>query len=179
MTIMTGQKFCKLSAILLLSLMTPASAAAPAASALKGHDTNAPVDIQAARLEAQDRADRAIFSGNVVIHQGSLTMATERLTVAYTNDKGIDIKRLEATGGISISSPSEKARGDMGIYDLDAKTLTIIGNVTLERGPNHLQGGRLTINLTTGHAVLNGGRAADGSGGRVSGRFTVPQRSGQ
>ena len=34
-------------------------------SALKGHNSNAPIDLSADRLEVQDRADRAIFAGNV------------------------------------------------------------------------------------------------------------------
>ena len=34
-------------------------------SALKGHNSNAPVDVTADRIEVQDRADRAIFAGNV------------------------------------------------------------------------------------------------------------------
>ena len=31
--------------------------------ALKGHNSNAPVDVQADRIEVQDRADRAVFTG--------------------------------------------------------------------------------------------------------------------
>ena len=34
-------------------------------SALKGHNSNAPVDVTADRIEVQDRADRAMFTGNV------------------------------------------------------------------------------------------------------------------
>ena len=37
---------------------------------VKGHDTDAPVDVAADRIEVQDRADRAIFSGNVQVRQG-------------------------------------------------------------------------------------------------------------
>ena len=39
-------------------------------SALKGHDSNAPVDVDADRIEVQDRADRAMFAGNVKARQG-------------------------------------------------------------------------------------------------------------
>ena len=40
-------------------------------------------------------------------------------------------------------------------------------------------GARLTIDLSTGRAVVDGGAAGIGeSGGRVTGRFIVPQRSG-
>ena len=35
-------------------------------SALKGHNTNAPVDVTAERIEVQERADRAVFSGKRV-----------------------------------------------------------------------------------------------------------------
>ena len=46
-----------------------------AGSALKGHDTDAPVDVAADRIEVQDRADRAIFSGNVEVRQGNLQLS--------------------------------------------------------------------------------------------------------
>ena len=52
-------------------------------SALKGHNTNAPVDVQADRIEVQDRADRAVFSGNVHAVQAEMSLDTPRLTVAY------------------------------------------------------------------------------------------------
>ena len=45
-------------------------------SALKGHDSNAPVDVTADRIEVQDRADRAIFAGNVHVTQAELTLDT-------------------------------------------------------------------------------------------------------
>ena len=152
------------------------------ASALKGHDTDAPVDVAADRIEVQDRADRAIFSGNVEVRQGSLQLSTARLTVAYANAGGIEIKRLEATGGVQLRSPSETARSQFAIYDLDRRLVTMIGGVTLVRGQSRVQGGRLVLDLDSGRAVMDGGvPGAPGTGetgGRVTGRFTVPRRSG-
>ena len=147
-------------------------------SALKGHDSTAPIDVDAARLEAQDRADRAIFSGNVVVRQGTLTLRTARLTLAYANTNGIDINRIDASGGVVITSPSETARGDFAVYDLNSRLITMVGNVRLERNGSFLNGGRLTLDLDTGRAVMDGGlRGVNQSGGRVTGRFTVPQRN--
>ena len=149
------------------------------ASALKGHDTNAPVDVAADRIEVLDRADRAIFSGNVDVRQGSLRLAAPRLTVAYASAGGIDIKRLEASGGVTLTSPSETARGQFAIYDLDRRLVTLIGGVTLTRGDSNVRGGRLVLDLTSGRAVMDGGApgaAGQADGGRVTGRFTVPQR---
>src|SRR5689334_23918006 len=90
-------------------------------SALKGHNSDAPVDVSADRIEVQDRADRAIFAGNVKVRQDELSLDTERLTVAYSSSGGVQIRRLDAAGGVVVTSPSEKATGEFGIYDLDRK----------------------------------------------------------
>ncbi|HYI65167.1 MAG TPA: lipopolysaccharide transport periplasmic protein LptA [Allosphingosinicella sp.] len=154
----------------------------PAGSGLKGHDSNAPVDVAADRIEVQDRADRAIFSGNVDARQGSLRLTAARVTVAYASSGGIDIKRLEASGGVTLRTPAETATGQFAIYDLDRRLVTMIGNVRLTQGANHVQGARLVLDLASGRAVMDGGAAgapgARASGGRVTGRFTVPRRQG-
>jgi lipopolysaccharide export system protein LptA len=153
-------------------------------SALKGHNSNAPVDVTAQRLEVQDRADRAIFAGNVHVTQAELTLDAARLTVAYSGGQGsnsnVQIRRLDASGGVIVRSPSETARGDFGIYDLDRKLITLIGNVQLNRQDNQVNGARLVIDLDSGRAVVDGGPpGVNSSGGRVTGHFTVPQRQQQ
>ena len=149
-------------------------------SALKGHKTNAPVDVTSDRIEVQDRADRAIFSGNVQIRQADLTMVADRVTVAYSTQGGVQINRIDASGGVIVRSPSETARGEFGIYDTDRKLITLIGGVQLNRGANQVNGSRLVIDLDSGRAVIDGGPAGvNQSGGRVTGHFTVPQRTKQ
>src|SRR3954466_794663 len=152
------------------------SAAFGQGSALKGHNTNAPVDIAADRIEVQDKADRAMFTGNVVARQAEMTLTAPRITVAYANAGGVKIKRIDATGGVTVTSPGEKASGDVGIYDTEKRLITLVGGVTLVRGDSHVAGGRLVIDLRSGRAVVDGG--GPGSGGRVTGRFTVPQQGG-
>ena len=147
-------------------------------SALRGHDSNAPIDVAADRIEVQDRADRAIFAGNVRVRQASLSLDTERLTVAYSSGGGVQIRRLDAAGGVVVRSPSETARGNFGIYDLDKRLITLVGAVQLTRGGSQVMGSRLVIDLDSGRAVIDGGAPGVGqSGGRVTGRFTVPQRT--
>ena len=149
-------------------------------SSLKGHNSDAPVDVAADRIEVQDRADRAIFSGRVEVRQGNLQLSTARLTVAYASAGGIEINRLEASGGVTLRSPSETARGQFAIYDTARRLVTMIGGVVLTRGDSNVRGGRLVLDLDSGRAVMDGGGpgtpGASGTGGRVTGRFTVPRR---
>lgn len=160
-------------------LAAPAIGQQGVGSGLKNHDTNAPIDIGAERMELNDNAQRAIVSGNVDIRQARLRLQAERVTVAYGSGAN-QIERIDATGGVVITSPTETIRGNTGIYDLRAKIITLLGNVSLRSPDGNLNGGRLVYDLRTGRAVLDGGApGAPGSAtsptGRVTGRFTVPQ----
>jgi energy-coupling factor transporter ATP-binding protein EcfA2 len=84
---------------------------------LRGHDSNAPVDFSADRIEVQDRADRVVVSGNVHVTQGELVLDAARMTVAYRNGGtgtgtgGIQIQRLDASAGwksVSIAKSYDK-----------------------------------------------------------------------
>ena len=146
-------------------------------SALKGHNSNAPIDIQADRAEVQDRADRAVFVGNVHVQQAEMTLETARLTVAYTNGgNGLQMQRFDASGGVLVRSPTETATGSFGTYDLNRKLITLIGNVQLNRQQSRLNGSRLVIDMNTGRAVVDGGAPGVNGGGRVSGHFIVPRK---
>jgi lipopolysaccharide export system protein LptA len=160
--------------------LLPLLAVAPAlgqGSSLKGHNSSAPVDVAADRIEVQDRANRAIFSGNVQARQGNMTLNAARLTVVYAGGQDVRIQRLEASGGVTLRTPTETARSQFAIYDVPRRIVTMIGGVTLDQGANHVQGARLALDLDSHRAVMDGG--AGSGGGRVTGRFTVPPRQGR
>lgn len=173
------------AAALILPLALVAGAAA--AQSFAGHDSSAPVDFEADRIEVLGRADRAVLSGGVVARQANLTLTAARVTVTYSNASGIQVQRLDATGGVRVSRAGESATGQTAIYDLNRRIITMIGGVQLTRGTDVLRGGRLVIDLSSGRSVLEGsatrqtddaGRPIGRTGGRVSGRFTVPPKSG-
>lgn len=176
---------CCSAALAALAFAFSPAAGQEATSALRGHDSDAPVDVGADRIEVQDRADRVIFSGNVVARQADLQLNAARVTLAYANEEGIQIRRIDASGGVTLRSPSETARGQFAIYDLEAGLITLLGGVTLTRGDSHVSGGRLVLDLDSGRAVMDGGTGAGIEGapgvstapsGRVTGTFTVPRR---
>ncbi|WP_419816438.1 LptA/OstA family protein [Glacieibacterium sp.] len=171
-------------ALILLPLLL-ATAAAAQNSALKGHNTDAPIDVDAARIEVSDKANQAIFSGDVHIRQTDLKLDADSVKVFYLRPKTGDptIQRLDATGNVVMTSPTEKASGRLGIYDVTQRQITLIGDVVLNRGDSVLRGQRLAIDLDSGRSTLDGANAPGkpgepATGGRVSGRFVVPPRNG-
>ncbi len=151
---------------------------ASTAQSIRNHDSNAPVNFSAESMELQDRADRVVLSGGVTATQAGLTMKANRVTAAYTSNGGVDVNRLDATGGVIITKDDLRATSSSAIYDLDSSLITLIGNVKLVQGSNRLAGGRLVIDLNSGRSTINGGGApgTTNAGGRVTGTFSVPQR---
>ncbi|MGC6401364.1 LptA/OstA family protein [Sphingomonas sp. FW199] len=151
------------------------------------HNSNAPIDFNAALIELQDKANRAVLSGGVTIRQATMQLNADRVTVAYTGQViggSPQVSRLDAAGGVTVTRPDQTARAQFAVYDLNARRITMVGNVRLTQGTNTLNGGRLTIDLDTGRAVIDGRPSGSSkapgttttSGGRVSGRFSVPDR---
>ena len=150
-------------------------------SALKGHDTRAPIDIDAARIEVRDRDSQAIFSGAVRVVQGSMTLNAATMRVFYESATGgnLAINRLDAEGGVQLVSPSERVSSRLGIYDVQTRQITFVGGVVLNRGDSVLRGERLVIDLENGRSTLDGSASSTDGGPRVTGRFVVPPRNTQ
>ncbi|WP_375289260.1 LptA/OstA family protein [Qipengyuania sp.] len=154
------------------------------AQALAGHNSNAPVNYAADRIELQDKANRVVLSGNVRIDQAGLTLNAARTLVDYTNTGSLKIQRITATGGVTVARGNERARGNVAVYDFNRRIITMAGDVRLNRGGDTLNGGRLVIDLRSGVSSVDGsasgssgvtGATGNGSGGRVSGTFSVPE----
>ena len=154
------------------------------AQAIAGHNSNAPVSFGADRIELQDRANRVILSGNVVINQSNLQLRSARTLLNYTDAGGkLNLNRITATGGVVVTRGNERASGSTAIYDFDRRIITMAGNVQLNRGSDRLSGGRLVIDLRSGVSSVDGSAAGSSNpdlpagtngSGRVTGTFSVP-----
>jgi lipopolysaccharide export system protein LptA len=99
-------------------------------SSVQIDNKNVPPQIWAATLEIHDKNKSATFSGNVQVVQGDNTMRCRSLIVAYgpvTNS----IVRMEARGGVTVLTKDQSASGDLGIYNLKTKAITLIGDVVI------------------------------------------------
>ena len=151
------------------------------AQSIAGHNSRAPVNFDAGRIEVQDAQNRVVLSGAVVVTQAGLTVRSDRMIVNYTDAGSLDVNRITAVGGVVVSRGGERAQGNTAIYDLNRRIITLAGNVRLNRGTDNLSGGRLVIDLNSGVSSVDGsasgssGPATTESGGRVRGSFSVPQ----
>jgi len=155
-------------ALPLVGLATTLASSQIAAQGLSGHNTDAPVDYSADRIELQDKQNRVVLAGNVDVKQSELRLRAARTVVDFTNAGSLQIQRITASGGVVVTRNDEVATGDVGIYDFSKKIITMTGNASLKRGNGDaLRGGRFVMDLKSG--------VSSASGGRVSGTFSVPK----
>ncbi|MBV1916542.1 MAG: OstA family protein [Sphingomonadaceae bacterium] len=138
------------------------------AQAISGHDSDAPVSYAADRIELQDRQSRVVLSGNVDVSQGDLRLLAKRTIVEFNDTGSLKIQRITATGGVLVRRGNQVARGDVAIYDFNRRIITMVGNASLRRGGDTLNGKRFVIDLKSGVSAVEGGR--------VSGTFSVPEK---
>ena len=152
------------------------------AQGIASHDSNAPVTYDAGRTELDDRANRVVLSGGVIVNQAGLTIRSDRMLVNFTDGGRLELQRITATGGVVVTRGNERASGNNATYDFGRRIITMAGNVNLRRGTDTLNGGRLVIDLESGLSSVDGSPAGGTSGsgtGRVTGSFNVPQRDKQ
>lgn len=149
--------------ILLIAFLTVAMPLHAASIANSG-----PVDITSSQLDVNQSGKTAIFSGNVVVTQGTFTLTAPKVVADYSG-AGADIKSIQATGGVTITRSgdgiTEKATGATATYTPGARQLVLSGDVTLVRGPSQLSGDKLVYDMASGNARVTNSK------GPVKARF--------
>jgi lipopolysaccharide export system protein LptA len=187
-------QYCTVIAALAMATGFPARAESPRTAGNNplggmGQSSDQPVQIEAATLEVRDKNKTATFSGNVQVVQGDTTMKCQNLIVFYGQEIGVgenasatatasvktgggmpqnaqSIRRIEATGGVTVLTKDQNVVGERAVYDLKTKTITLSGNVTVSQGQNVIHGERVVVDTASGNArVESGSTAAAGSTG--------------
>ena len=122
-------------------------------------DSAAPVGITADQLKIDQATGTAVFTGKVVIVQGSLKLSADAVRVEYLEGEAGatgQINRLLATGNVLMVTPTEAAEAAEAEYSVASSLIVMTGNVVLTQGASAVSGQKITINLADGTAVVEG-----------------------
>lgn len=143
-------------------------------------DPNAPYDVTSNRLDVDDNAKTALFTGDVVTVQGKFTIQSAEMTAYYTGRAGLgnaedtgksgaSLTHIRANKSVSVvSKDGQKATGDWAEVDVKTNLATLGGSVVLTQGKNIVRGTKLLIDLNTGQATIKTEPAATSSKSMVS-----------
>ena len=141
-------------------------AALPAVGDAQTADNRAPIMWSAVTVEYV--GDTLTLRGPAELVQGDNRFRADEISgFSQSGDS-----RLEATGNVYFVTPEQTIRGDRATYDTASGVIVVTGDVILTQGENVMTGGRLTYNIRTEAARIEGGSAD-----RVQGVF-YPESSG-
>ncbi len=128
------------------------------------------------------RADNlAVARGDALAVRGDNRVKADRLVgLLQENAKGqLDLTRIDAEGGVVITTPRDVVQGSKGTYDIGSKLAVLTGDVRITRGRNQLNGSAAEVDLESGVSRLLAAPAGQGAGqgARVRGLF-VPEQQG-
>ena len=87
-------------------------------------------------------------------------------------EEGSKISRIDAQGNVLVSTETDIGHGDYGVYNADTGIATLLGNVTITRGPNAVRGQYAVMDLNNNISRMMPAPAAPGTvPARVEGLF--------
>ncbi|MCK4707294.1 MAG: lipopolysaccharide transport periplasmic protein LptA [Gammaproteobacteria bacterium] len=127
-------------------------------------DRNQPIDIQADKLDINDKQHISIYQGHVVMRQGSLHIQADKITFHFNPQN--DLQRLEIEGSPAtlkqLNNKNEPVSGTAKkiIYTDDLLLLKLNGNARFMSNSDTIESEWITINTQT-EALKAGGEKGD------------------
>lgn len=93
-------------------------------------------------------------------------------------EEGSKISRIDAQGNVLVSTETDIGHGDYGVYNADSGIATLLGNVTVTRGPNAVRGQYAVMDLNNNIDRMMAAPAAPGTTpARVEGLFVRQEQA--
>lgn len=125
---------------------------------------NAPITIEADRMESRQHDNTVIFTGNVVANQGEITINAAKMTVIYLaaakggkGDAAQKIEKLRAEGAVRIIKQDLTATSEaLDFFAYESKVI-LTGEAKAWQGKNVVTGDRIVLFLDEGRSVVDSG----------------------
>jgi lipopolysaccharide export system protein LptA len=127
------------------------------------------VTITSDHFVVEDTVHQAVFSGNVVVVQPTVTVHADQVVAHYGEKGATSLSNFQATGNVVLITADQTATGDLAIFDPKSQLLTLTGHVVVTSKTGQVKSDKLVVDL--------GKHISDFSskGGRITGVFTEEQ----
>lgn len=162
----------RLQRVLLFSLWLSLSGSVTALES----DVRQPITVEADSMDIDDGAGTSVYRGNVELHQGTITLKADKVTVIQGKGKS-DRVVAEGKPAILRQLPDGKkeyieGRAQRMEYSVDSELLILIGKASLRQGNDNFKSDRITYDRSK--ATIKAGKSAQGKK-RV--RITITPKS--
>ena len=135
----------------------PAKAGEKPAEKPVGPRSNAPIVIDADRMEAFKRDGLVVFTGSVIAKQENSVQTADRMEV-YLDDKGERVLRIISTGNVKIvTEDCRTGTARRAEYYDDDQRLLLIGDAKVWQEDNVVTGERIVMHLADDRSEVEAG----------------------
>jgi lipopolysaccharide export system protein LptA len=122
-------------------------------------------------LEFWERQRVAVARGDALARRDDQEIRADVLTAYFKPGAGdrLEMRTVKADGDVRISTATEFARGDEGVYYVAEQLATLSGAVKISRGENLLSGEYAEVDLASGVSRLSGAVPGQPGDARVRG----------
>lgn len=127
------------------------------------------VTISSDHFVVKDAEHQAIFSGNVVVVQPTVTVHADEVVALYGAKGATSLSNFQATGHVVLITADQSATGDLAVFDPKSQLLTLTGHVVVTNKTGEVKSDKLVVDLGKHQSVFTS------NGGRITGTFTEEQ----
>lgn len=118
-----------------------------------------PINITSDSMEAETKANKVTFNGNVVARQKDMTIKSDKLTATYS-EGGKELREVLATGNVRITQQDKIATADNALFlDVERKII-LTGSPKVWQGKDIVSGDRIIYFLDEDRTSVEGGTRA-------------------
>jgi lipopolysaccharide export system protein LptA len=107
-----------------------------------------PIVITSESLVADQKEGRAVFEGSVEARSEDMTLVSERMTVFYTEDGGVE--RIEAEGQVKLTHEERVVVSEEALFVMAERKITFTGDPKAMEGPNVVTGTKMVYLMDEG-----------------------------
>lgn len=153
--------------LVIITLVSIPLVQAPAGTTSGG---NNPIHITSDRFDAYTEKRIAVFSGNVVVTKGDMTITTDEFCLYYK--KGVtggaktnhfmspgvaqsgDIEKIEAKGNVTIKQQEKIVTGGNAVFFNDEQKIIITENPVMKDGENEITGDTIIFYMAENKGIV-------------------------
>jgi len=122
-----------------------------------------PIVITSDTLSADAANNTDVFEGSVVAKTGDLSMYSDKMTVYYTKDGGID--KIDAVGNIRLVKGERVLTSDRATYLASEGKITFTGEPKAVEGANTITGSEIVYLINEDRSIVHDSKVYIDQGG--------------
>ncbi|HKJ05448.1 MAG TPA: lipopolysaccharide transport periplasmic protein LptA [Geopsychrobacteraceae bacterium] len=116
-----------------------------------------PVDISSESLEVDEQSGTAVFTGQVLVKRGDMTIYADTLTL-HRAQNSEQIETIEASGGVRVVQLDRIATAQQANFYQQEEKLVLIGDAKIRQGQNLVAGEEITMFIKENRSLVKSGK---------------------